>query len=123
VTWVRFADNEGGRWGKREERGDKEERRVEKVKSCLRFEGVAALGLGTQEPSRGQKWPIPRPQHVHALQKCASRQLSGLTSSSSTPRRASCMAISSTAQGRSAHLHGRTTVSAQSPLVPSSVDP
>ena len=21
----------------------------------------------TQEPSRGRKWPIPRPQHVHAL--------------------------------------------------------
>jgi len=95
---------------------------VGKAKSCLRFEGIVASG-STQELSHGWKWPIPRPQRVHALQKCASRQLSRLTSSSSTPCGASCMAILSTAQGRSAHLHGRMTASAQSPLVPSSVDP
>jgi len=46
VTWVCFADNEGGRWGKWEEQGDEEKQRVGKVKSCLRFEGVMASGLG-----------------------------------------------------------------------------
>jgi len=46
VTWVHFADNKGGRWGKWEEQGDKEERHVGKAKSCLRFEGIVASGSG-----------------------------------------------------------------------------
>jgi len=27
-----------------------------------------AWARATREPSRDRKWPIPRPQHVHALQ-------------------------------------------------------
>ena len=46
MNWFQFAENEGGRWRKWEEQGDKGEIHMGKVKSCLRFESIVALGLG-----------------------------------------------------------------------------